>query len=294
MQAQPYELEYPKAVNAITKLGVAFAFVAVWLGLGYALYHGYHRFEQGGWGMWPILGVGLIFVIITGERSYYLFYKARSHKKQFLAGVQRHLLEGDVAGAIQYCRAEKMPVAQIVGSGLSHLHRPDQEVQDAVDDAALMVLPQIETRTGYLAMIGNIATLLGLLGTIVGLIISFAGVSLEDSSAGMTKQKWNDTVRRAGNYVYLVPSCKGLQDKDLVHCIGNNKSTILAKGISEAMNCTAFGLLVGILALLGFSALNGRTQAMLDDISDSTVQLMNLAVMHRSSMKIGGVDASTS
>ena len=56
----------------------------------------------------------------------------------------------------------------------------------------------------------------------------------------------------------------------------SQKATLLAAGISEAMNCTAFGLGVGIISLLGFSVLNGRTQALLDDIDEVSAQVMNL------------------
>ena len=144
-------------------------------------------------------------------------------------------------------------------------------------------MPRIETRTGYLAMLGNIATLLGLLGTIVGLITSFAGVSLENEQDPSTQ-------RRALAYVYLVPDCKDMAGAGLVTCIKQNKATILARGISEAMHCTAFGLGVGILALLAFSVLNGRTQNLIDEITDGTVQLVNLAVLRRSAMDVAPLE----
>jgi biopolymer transport protein ExbB/TolQ len=86
-------------------------------------------------------------------------------------------------------------------------------------------------------MIGNLATLAGLLGTITGLIKSFRGVAGVDAS---------------------------------------QKATLLAKGISEAMNCTAFGLGTGITALLAFALLNGKTQAVLDDINEVKAQVVNL------------------
>src|SRR5204863_88231 len=76
-------------------------------------------------------------------------------------------------------------------------------------------------RTGYLAMIGNVATQVGLLGTIIGLIQCFAGVAGVDAS---------------------------------------EKARVLSDGIAEAMNCTAFGLIVAIPALVAFSLLQGRTQ----------------------------------
>jgi len=129
-------------------------------------------------------------------------------------------------------------------------------------------------------MIGNIATLLGLLGTIVGLITSFAGVSLSNSNDPGVQ-------RRAEAYKHLVVRCQALEGKPLVECIKENKSTILARGISEAMHCTAFGLLVGILSLLAFSVLNGRTQILLDNLNESVVNTMNLAVLHRKAMRLG-------
>jgi biopolymer transport protein ExbB/TolQ len=284
------------------KLILLFGFLAVWLGLSVVLWNMggaeaaarakldsaaaaklgmglTERFHEGGWGMIPILAVGIVFILITIERARYLFGVVKGRRQAIAAHVQRYLLDGDVQGAVSFCQQSSQPLAKIVGQGLAHLHRPNDEVQEAVDDAALSQLPKIEARTGYLAMIGNIATLLGLLGTIVGLITSFAGVSLQDT---------NDpkTIARAANYVHLVPQCRGQVGKALVTCIDANKATILAKGISEAMNCTAFGLLVGIMALLAFSVLNGRTQRLIDDISDGAVQLMNLAASHRRAMRL--------
>jgi len=262
------------------KIALFLVFTVCWLALAYLLHMVLPAFEEGGWGMWPILAVGLVSIIIMVDRVRYLFFVAPLDVQKFQAQVQRHLLDGDVAGAVAFCQAQKQALPRIVGAGLASLHRPDQEVQDAVDETALLELPKIETRTGYLAMIGNISTLLGLLGTIIGLIKAFAGVSI-----GSVNDP--ETIAKAKQYVHLVPACKGLRtNRAIVMCIDQNKATILAAGISEAMNCTAFGLGVGIFALLGFSVLNGRTQTMMDDISDSTVYLMNVAVGNRKVMNL--------
>jgi len=276
------ELE-AKKMGIGPKLGLFVAFFVVWLGMAFLLHYNLTAFEEGGWGMWPILMVGIVSVVIIIERVRYLFFVAPLDTETFQANVQKELMAGNVQGALEYCSTMRKPLPRIVAAGLGNLHRPDVEVQEAVDETALMELPKVEVRTGYLAMIGNIATLLGLLGTIVGLIKSFAGVSLG---------KANDpaTIAKAKHYMHLVDECKDLnpktQGRQIAHCIEKNKATILAKGISEAMNCTAFGLGVGITALLGFSVLNGRTQTMLDDISDSTVYIMNLAVSNRDTMKL--------
>ena len=119
----------------------------------------------------------------------------------------------------------------------------EHEIQQSMDEEALRELPKIEKRTGYLAMLGNLATLAGLLGTITGLIKSFASVAGVDPSM---------------------------------------KATMLSKGISEAMNCTAFGLGTGILGLAAFAVLNGKTQAILDGVNQATVECLNLVVTGRS------------
>jgi biopolymer transport protein ExbB/TolQ len=111
-----------------------------------------------------------------------------------------------------------------------------------MDEEALRELPKVEKRTGYLAMLGNLATLAGLLGTITGLIKSFGAVAGVDPSM---------------------------------------KATMLSKGISEAMNCTAFGLGTGIFGLAAFAVLNGKTQAILDGVNQGTVEALNLVVAGR-------------
>ncbi len=195
-----------------------------------------HAFKEGGWGMWPILILSIFSFGIIVERTVYLF-RAGIDKRQFIGLMQKLIAQGNVAQAIKVCSGTSKPMTRIVQAGLMKVNRTDAEVQAAMDETALKEKPLIEKRTGYLAMLGNVATLAGLLGTITGLIKSFAGVAGVDPS---------------------------------------QKATLLAAGISEAMNCTAFGLAVGIISLLGFSVLNGRTQALLDDIDEVSAQVMNL------------------
>lgn len=193
-------------------------------------------FKEGGWGMWPILLLSIAAVGVMVDRAIYLL-RSTIDKREFLGLMQRLIAQGNVAQAIKVCSGTSRPLTRIVQAGLTRVNRSDAEVQAAMDEAALHELSLLERRTGYLAMIGNVATLAGLLGTIVGLIHSFGAVGSVDPS---------------------------------------QKATLLARGISEAMNCTAFGLLVGILALLAFSVLNGKTQAILDDIHEVTAQVMSL------------------
>src|SRR3954471_20987587 len=212
----------------------------------------WHQYQQGGWAMWLILFWLVCSIAVIVERTVFLF-GASLNKDVFVATMQKCILAGDVAKAVKMCSAANAPLARIVQSGLVKVNRPDSEVQAAMDEAALRELPKIEQRTGYLALLANLAMLSGLLGTVSGLISAFGAVANADASS---------------------------------------KATMLAKGISEAMNCTAFGLLAAIVALIGFALLNGKTQGLLDDINGASVQVMNLVVNNRSKINISGVPAA--
>jgi biopolymer transport protein ExbB len=205
-----------------------------------------HHFQEGGWGMYPILLFQVLAIGIIVERAIFV-YKSSINKDVFLATMQKCILAGDVGRAIKMCSAANAPLARIVKAGLMKVNRPDSEVQAAMDEAALRELPKLEERTGYLALLANLAMLSGLLGTVTGLIAAFGAVANADASS---------------------------------------KATMLAKGISEAMNCTAFGLLAAIVALIGFALLNGKTQHLLDDINGATVQVVNLVVSNRSKINM--------
>jgi biopolymer transport protein ExbB len=195
-------------------------------------------FEEGGWGMYPIAILAIIIVLITIERLMYIM-RAKVDTEKLMSLLKSQIVAGNIQGAINTCQASPSPVTRIIAAGLRRAGGSDHDVQQGMDEEALRELPKIEKRTGYLSMLGNLATLAGLLGTITGLIKSFAGVAGVDPSM---------------------------------------KATMLSKGISEAMNCTAFGLGAGIVGLLMYAILNGQTQGVLDGINQATVETLNLVV----------------
>ena len=208
-------------------------------------------FQDGGWGMYPIVVWSIISIAIIVERAIVLYSQSSINKNVFLASMQKCILAGDVAKAIKMCSAANAPMARIVQAGLVKVNRPDEEVQAAMDKTALREIPRIAARTGYLALLANLSMLSGLLGTITGLIKAFGAVGGES----------------------VDPS---------------QKARILAEGISEAMNCTAFGLMVAIMSLLGYAILNGKTQQLEDDINEATVQVLNLVIANRQKVNIQG------
>ncbi|MBI4951976.1 MAG: MotA/TolQ/ExbB proton channel family protein [Myxococcales bacterium] len=212
----------------------------------------WEAFQEGGWGMYPILFWSVVTIGIIVERALYLFGSS-INKEMFLATMQKCILAGDIAKAVKVCSAQNAPLARIVQAGLVKVNRPDEEVQAAMDEAALREMPKIAARTQFLGLLANLAMLSGLLGTVTGLIKSFGAVSAKS----------------------VDPS---------------QKATILAQGISEAMNCTAFGLGVAIVGLIGFAILNGRTQKIEDDINSASVQVLNLVVANREKVNLAGLN----
>jgi biopolymer transport protein ExbB/TolQ len=203
--------------------------------------------------MYPILLWSIITIGIIVERALYLF-GSTINKDVFLASMQKCILAGDVAKAVKMCSASTAPLARIVQAGLVKVNRPDDEVQSAMDEAALRELPKLSARTPLLALLANLAMLSGLLGTVTGLIKAFGSVGGES----------------------VDPS---------------QKARILAAGISESMNCTAFGLGVAIIGLIGFAVLNGKTQQIEDDINEASVQVLNLVVANRQKVNVGALAA---
>jgi biopolymer transport protein ExbB/TolQ len=204
-------------------------------------------FDEGGAFMYPIALIGLVVIGLVVERTYILFFKTASKRDLFLARMRSLILERNVSKAVQFANQEDSPLGRIVKAGLVKVNRSDDHVQAAMDEAALEEIPRIERRTGFLPMLSNVATLMGLLGTIAGLIQSFAAVSDADAAT---------------------------------------KATLLSKGISEAMNCTAFGLVVAIPALAAYAMLQSRTQQLIDDINAAAVSILNLVVLNRDKLGI--------
>jgi biopolymer transport protein ExbB/TolQ len=200
-------------------------------------------FQDGGWGMAPIAVIALLVIFIGLERVAYLLFRARVNKDDFINTVHKYLYEGKLARAITYCGSNRSPLANIVKAGLLRHADKEVEIQSAMEEVTLEELPRIEKRTGYLAMLSNVAVLAGLLGTISGLIKAFSAVGEGDAA---------------------------------------ERAALLAQGISEAMTCTAFGLGTAIPTLVLFSLLSGTTQRLIDDINESRTRVLGLILANRS------------
>jgi biopolymer transport protein ExbB/TolQ len=194
-------------------------------------------FQQGGFSMWLIAAALAVSVAFILERLVRLA-QANVDGASFMFEVQKYILANDLDGAIRLCNGSGgAALPRVIKAGLQRASRDQEQIQNAIDAASLEVIPKLERRLPYLSLIANIATLLGLLGTISGLIKSFAAVALADPA---------------------------------------QRQAILAAGISEAMNATAFGLVTAILTMVAHSVLSSKAGKITEEIDEYGVKLLDL------------------
>ncbi len=193
--------------------------------------------------LWPVLLCWITAVVITLERTFFLWVRAGIAVEPFLAQIQTAIADHNLDRALHLCLAEpNAPVAQVVKSALQYADAEREDLELAVDAATLDAAPALHKRVGYLATIANVVTLFGLLGTIVGLIQSFAAVADADPE---------------------------------------QKQTMLAQGISLAMYATAAGISAAIPTLVSYAALVAKSNAILDDVERVGARVVMLLIARR-------------
>ncbi|MBV1909121.1 MAG: MotA/TolQ/ExbB proton channel family protein [Kangiellaceae bacterium] len=194
--------------------------------------------QNGGEFMYIILFVFIIGLAIAIERFIYLSIlktKNRLAWKKLLP----ILNQGNFRQALEMATNSNSAIGRILAYGLSKVGdgRRHDDLEMAMEEGMMEILPRLEKRTPYLATFANIATLLGLLGTIMGLIKAFTAVANVDPS---------------------------------------EKANLLSASISVAMNTTAFGLMAAIPLLLMFTFLQTKTTEIVDSIEMASVKFVNM------------------
>lgn len=192
-------------------------------------------FQSGGNFMYLILFVFCLGIAIILERLFFLYYKYNINAPKLYEQIRRTVLQGDIKRAISLC--DDSPLPAVLRAGLQQAQINKDEVAPAMEEAILEVAPKLQRRTHYLAVVANIAVLLGLLGTILGLIVAFSAIAGAE------------------------PGEKAIQ---------------LARGISLAMSTTAFGLVVAIPCLLFHAILQSKANRLLDEIDEYSVKETHL------------------
>ncbi len=205
-------------------------------------------FQNGGVFMYPIVIVLALGAAIAIERWFYLSMTTAKNKALWNK-VAPYIKAGNIQGALQVTTNSGAAIAQIMTYGLNRVRsaRRREDVEQAMEESLMEVMPRLEKRTHYLATFANVATLLGLLGTIIGLINAFTAV------AGANPAE---------------------------------KADLLSASISVAMNTTAFGLMVAIPLLLVHTLLQTKTTEIIDSLEMASVKFLN-ALMERATSEGG-------
>ncbi len=194
-------------------------------------------FQEGGLFMYPIVVVFGFGLVIAVERYLYLSMSSVNNRRVWKKLVPL-LTAGNYRQAIAITTKSKAAIGTILNYGLSRIKsaRRRDDIEKAMEESLMEVLPRLEKRTHYLATFANIATLLGLLGTIIGLIRAFTAVSNANPA---------------------------------------EKADLLSASISVAMNTTAFGLMVAIPLLLIHTVLQTKTTELVDSLEMASVKFLN-------------------
>jgi biopolymer transport protein ExbB len=195
-------------------------------------------FIDGGFWMYPILVAGAVGFAIGIERYIKLSREERANRKIW---DQLHpvMVAGDFDAARALVASDKSSISRLLEAGLERqgtVRRRD-DIEIAMEEGMMEIIPQLEKRINYIALYANLSTLLGLLGTIVGLIVAFAAVA---------------------------------------HASPAEKAELLSASISVAMNTTAFGLIAAIPLLIIHSYLNSKAGAIVDSLEMASVKTLNI------------------
>ena len=202
------------------------------------VYHSIAFFNGGGPFMYPILAVLAIGAAIGIER-YITLHRITSRNRSAWSSIQAALVAGDFEKARELTHQDDSVIARLLSQGLDRqgLVRRREDIETAMEESMLEIIPLLEKRTPYLALGANIATLLGLLGTITGLISAFTAVSTTNPA---------------------------------------EKADLLAASISVAMNTTAFGLIVAIPLLITNQVILSKTSAIIDSLEMAGLKALNV------------------
>jgi len=195
-------------------------------------------FVEGGFWMYPILIVCAIGVAIGIERFVKLSLVEKANRKMW-DKLHPVLVEGDFDTAREMTANDKSTVSKLLEVGLERQGtvRRREDIEIAMEEGMMEIIPQLEKRINYIALYANLSTLLGLLGTILGLIAAFNAVANANPA---------------------------------------EKADLLSASISVAMNTTAFGLISAIPLLIIHSFLNSKAGAIVDSLEMASVKTLNV------------------
>lgn len=191
---------------------------------------------KGGYMMIPLYLLFILAIFIFIERVITL-KKASKTPKGMIDQVKMMVQSGNIEQAKMICQGEETPVAYMISKGLERIGSPLKNIEVAIENVGKIEIYKLEKNLGLLATVSGAAPMIGFLGTVAGMIRAFIGVAQEE---GMVSPK------------------------------------LLSTGIYEAMITTATGLVVGIVAYLGYNYLVTQVSKLIHNMEYTTIEFIDL------------------
>jgi biopolymer transport protein ExbB/TolQ len=195
-------------------------------------------FHDSGVAIYPSLLIMALGLAVAIERFVFL-QKQRADNRRMWDRMLPLLQNGKLDKAASLAGSADVAIGKIITYGLERLRTPHrrEDVDAAMEEGMMEIVPRLEKRTHYIATFANVITLVGLLGTIIGLIKAFTAVANVNPA---------------------------------------EKAEMLSASISIAMNNTAFALMVAIPFLLIHAFLSARATEIVDSLEAAKISFLNL------------------
>ncbi|MGI9546745.1 MAG: MotA/TolQ/ExbB proton channel family protein [Flavobacteriaceae bacterium] len=157
--------------------------------------------------------------------------------KNFMNQIRDHVMGGKLESARILCAQTDSPVARLTEKGVSRIGKPLDDINTAIENAGTLEVYKLEKNVNILATVAGAAPMIGFLGTVIGMIIAFHQLASSGGQAEMGA---------------------------------------LASGIYTAMTTTVAGLVVGIIAYMGYNHLVNRTDKVVHKMEANAVEFLDL------------------
>ena len=191
---------------------------------------------KGGWIM-VILGIFSIIAMYIFIERYFAIMKASREENNFMNNIRDFIHDGRVDSALSLCKNNSSPISRMIEKGLKRIGKPLGDINAAIENVGKLEVSQLEKNIAGLATISGAAPMLGFLGTVIGMIRAFYDMSM------------------AGNNIDI---------------------SLLSGGIYQAMVTTVAGLIVGIMAYIGYNMLVARIEKLIYKLEARATEFMDL------------------
>ncbi len=180
--------------------------------------------------------LSVIAVYIFVER-YITIKKAAEEDQNFMNEIKDFIHDGRLDAARSLCDSTPTPISRMIQKGVNRIGKPLNDISAAIENTGKLELFKLEKNLATLATISGAAPMIGFLGTVIGMILAFH----EMASAG-----------------------------------GNIDVEMLAEGIYTAMVTTVAGLVVGIVAYIGYNLLVAKVEKVVFKMEARTTEFLDI------------------